>query len=99
MRRQLLAIWILLGLAGPAWAQGATADPNSTSRLWIITLAVIGLVILFVGIASLLKRRTRQLRSVQGMPKTEAEAVGAVASLEKAREIASKAHDASDPPS
>jgi hypothetical protein len=69
------------------------------TALWIITLTVIGLVLVFGGIASLVSRKRTPPRTAHGGPKTPAEAVGAVASLEKAEVIAKKAHDASEQPS
>ena len=61
-------------------------DPNSMTPLLIITLAVIGLTILFFGIASMVKRRKRQPTTDQA-----AEAAVAVASMEKAKMVAKKA--------
>ena len=61
-------------------------DPNSMTPLLIITLSVIGLTILFFGIASMVKRRKR-------VPTTDqaADAAVAVASMEKAKIVAKKA--------
>ena len=61
-------------------------DPNSLTPLLIITLTVIGLTVLFFGIASMVKRRKR-------LPTTEqtADAAVAVASMEKAKAVAKQA--------
>ena len=61
-------------------------DPNSMTPLLIITLTVIGLTILFVGIASMVKRRKRTPTTDQA-----ADAAVAVASMEKAKIVAKKA--------
>lgn len=65
---------------------------NSVTPLWIVTLSVIGLVILFFGIASLFS--SRRVRRKDASPAAPTEAVAAVASLEKARSIAKAADQA-----
>jgi len=61
-------------------------DANSTTALWIITLAVLGFTALFLVIASIANRRRRQ-----PSPEQAADAAVAVASLEKAKTIAKQA--------
>lgn len=100
MRRRSLAVSLSLAWAGPAWAQQVPATDNtSMTALWIITLTVIGLVIVFGGIASMVSRKRKQPRTAHGEPKTPAEVAGAVASLETAGAIAEKAHESSEQPS
>ena len=70
------------------------SDPNSVTGLWIITVSVIGLVILFFGIAKLVS--SRRVTRKHGSPAVPAGAVAAVASLEQARSVAKAADQAQD---
>ena len=87
---------MLLALSGHAVAQAPskTAQADSMTPLWIMTISVLALVVLFCAIASLVSSRRvggSRSNSSKGLPN---EAVAAVASLEKARLVAKAADQA-----
>lgn len=89
---------MFLALTGYAAAQApsTTAQADSMTPLWIMTISVIGLVILFFAIASMVSKRRASPNRPDSSVIAPTEAVAAVASLDKARSIAKAADQAQD---
>ncbi len=85
---------LLFTFSDAACAQGldGAAQGNSMTPLLIITCSVIGLVILFFGIASMVSSRRIKKKGIS--PAAPTDAVAAVASFEKARSVAKAADQA-----